>query len=390
EAYIRKYKAGQRAKQARGREARLEREKQSSTIERPVELAELRLQLPKAPRAGDLVVSARGLTKVYPLEGDREKVLFRDLDLTIQRGERWGVIGPNGAGKTTVVSCLLGDTVPTAGTSKLGANVAPGHFTQTHEHMPGDETVHRFIQNEVRRACEQTISEQQARNLGGAFLFSGDEQEKEIAVLSGGEKARCRLAALLASARNLLVLDEPTNHLDIPSAERLEEALSTEGGYDGTLILVSHDRALIDATCDHLLVLDGQGGAKVFLGNYSEWQDALAGRTASPASNAPAAPTPRRSESPAPAAKSPPKAQPNAAPQAADEPRRKNPFSWMSLDKIEARIGEIEARVAAIDTTLDDPDIWAEVDRANALTEERDALRDELGTLEEEWIRKSG
>ena len=115
-------------------------------------------------------------------------------------------------------------------------------------------------------------SEQQARDLAGAFLFSGDEQEKTLADVSGGERSRAVLAGLVASAHNLLVLDEPSNHLDIPSAERLEQALSIEGGYQGTLLLISHDRALLEATCDRLLVFEGPGRVRPFTGRYSDWQ----------------------------------------------------------------------------------------------------------------------
>src|SRR5207244_1209246 len=175
---------------------------------------------------------------------------------------------PNGAGKTTLVRCLLKDLDPDSGSVRLGTNLKIGYYRQTREGVDPDLPVYRYLQNVIVKECPgQMLSEQQARNLAGAFLFSGDEQLKEMGLLSGGERSRAVLAGLLASAKNVLVLDEPTNHLDIPSAERLEEALSMEDGYNGTLILISHDRALIDATCDHLIVLDGQGGAEVVLGN---------------------------------------------------------------------------------------------------------------------------
>ena len=144
--------------------------------------------------------------------------------------------------------------------------------------MDGEIPVYRYLQSVILKECPgQALSEQAARNLAGAFLFSGDEQEKELGMLSGGERSRAVLAGLLASAKNLLVLDEPTNHLDIPSAERLEEALALPDedgdgdGYEGTLLLISHDRALIDATCDHLIVLDGNGGSEIFVGGYTDW-----------------------------------------------------------------------------------------------------------------------
>ena len=274
EAFIRKYKAGQRAKQARGRETRLIREKDSNTLERPMEMEVFGFELPKAERTSDVVISARGLSKKYLRDDGTEKVLFDGLDFSIARGERWGIIGPNGAGKTTLVRCLLKDLEPDAGVVRLGTNLKVGYYRQTHEGIDPDLPVYRYLQNVIlKENAGLLLSEQQARNLAGAFLFSGDEQLKELGLLSGGERSRAVLAGLLASAKNVLVLDEPTNHLDIPSAERLEEALSMDGGYDGTLILISHDRALIDATCDHMIALHGDRTADVVLGNYSDWHE---------------------------------------------------------------------------------------------------------------------
>src|SRR5262249_9630146 len=133
EAYIRKYKAGQRAKQAQGRLAKLDRQKRDFQLERPVELSTLEFELPAAPRSGDLVAVAREAGKWYG-DGPTRKTLFHDLDLTISRGERWGVIGPNGAGKTTLVRALLSQLPLSHGTAKLGANVVIGYYSQT-----GDE-----------------------------------------------------------------------------------------------------------------------------------------------------------------------------------------------------------------------------------------------------------
>ncbi len=300
EAFIRRYKAGQRAKQARGRQTKLEREKRDATLERPMELGTLRFEFPKAERTGDIVLSARGLSKRYTQKADDGaegvKVLFDGLDLTISRAERWAIIGPNGAGKTTLVRCLVravdpyaptGEDpgwTPDAGIVRIGSNVRAGFYRQTHEHLDMDLPVWRYLQGVIlKEVAGKTFSEQQARNLAGAFLFSGDEQERTLGTLSGGERSRAVLAGLLASAKNLLVLDEPTNHLDIPSCERLEDALTPDeegDGYDGTLVLISHDRALIDATCDHLVVLDGQGHAEIFHGSYSDWHEKKRAREA--------------------------------------------------------------------------------------------------------------
>ena len=378
EAFIRKYKAGQRAKQARGRESRLERAKASSELERPLELGSMKFRLPEAERTGDIVLTCQGLSKAYPTDSGGEKVLFRDLSLKISRGERWGIIGPNGAGKTTLVRALLGDLAPDAGVVRHGSRLSIGYFRQVHaEHDPERPMVralYRLIQQENP---DMTMSEQELRDLAGAFLFSGRDQEKEVGLLSGGERARMRLAALLASAKNVLVLDEPTNHLDIPSAERLEEALSSENGYDGTVLLISHDRALIDGVCDHLLVMDGHGGAKVFYGNWALYTESLK-KKADEAARA----APRSAASSADA--KPPEARSDGSRGA-----KKSKYSWMRLEQVEEKMAELESEISEIDSALNDPDVWREVERAGKLTDRRDELKGELEILEEEWLRKS-
>jgi len=397
EAYIRKYKAGQRAKQTRGRETLLERTKQTSEIEKPLELDTLRLDLPKAERSGELVAVARGLSKWHETEHGR-KTLFEDLDLTIERGDRWGVIGPNGAGKTTLVRCLLGEVEPSAGEVRLGSKLSVGYFRQTAEGIDPDKTVVRFLQDYVLRETGGVrLSEQQSRDLAGAFLFSGQAQDKELGMLSGGERSRAVLAGLLATAKNVLVLDEPTNHLDIPSAERLEgtlqrpaspdeialdeQAAERKGFFDGTLLLISHDRALLDACCDRLIILDGHGNTSTFIGTYSQWEAKEAQRSAEPVKPArrpaskPARPTPK---------------QKSAAPLTAENGAPKSKWSWMRLEQIEDRMSRLEEEIGEIDGKLADPDVWLDHEKANALTEQRDALKEEMDQLETEWLKKSG
>ncbi len=384
EAFIRQFKAGQRAKQAKGRESRLDREKLNA-LERPIELDDMKLNLPKAERTGDIVIAAREIAKSYPNDDGSTKVLFKGLTFHIERGQRWGIIGPNGAGKSTLIRCLLTEQAIDSGTIKLGSKLAVGHFTQTHDDLDPEKTVYRHIQDTIKKETDERVmmSEQDARNLAGAFLFSGKDQEKPIGVMSGGEQARAVLAALLASAKNVLVLDEPTNHLDIQAAERLESAIArtyenpktgekTEGDYDGTIILISHDRALIDAVCDHILVLDGHGEAEVFSGTYTEWKQSKEIRRDSPKrAAAPAAPRP----SPKPTSKGPKES--------------KNKFSWMPINKIEERIADLEIELKRIDAELGDADVWTDYERANALTEKRDELKAELEELESEWLNKS-
>ncbi len=419
EAYIRQYKAGQRSKQAKGRESRLDRAKLDA-LERPIELAELRVTLPKPERSGDVVVSARDIGKTYPGEpGHPPKVLFHDLTIKIQRGERWGIVGPNGAGKTTIVRCMLGHVPLTSGQVSLGAKLDIGHFEQ-HRHIEDPtRTVTQHIQARVKASTNPPIlmSEQETRNLAGAFLFSGEDQDKLVSVLSGGELARADLAALMASSKNLLILDEPTNHLDIPAAERLEGILArgtndpktgetTEPMFPGTVILISHDRALLDAVCDHLIVLDSEGNATVFAGTYTDFKQQLE-RAARPAQGGKPS-TPKQGSAPKPPAKADPKprpaqqsrpaagpasparsAAPNRSASVPVKPEQKSRFSWMPLGTVEQKLAETESKLKKLDAKLAEPDVWKDVDHASKLTEQRDDLRTQMEELESEWLRKS-
>ncbi len=388
--FIQKYKAGQRAKQARGRESRLDREKRDSTLERPVELASFRLEFPKAPRSGDIVAKTRGVGKWYDLEDGSRKTLFEGLDVSIERGERWGVIGPNGAGKTTLVRCILGVQELETGEVKLGSNVNAGYFSQDHSGLDDDTPVYRAIQRIIRKENPGgELSEQAARNLAGAFLFSGDEQEKEVRVLSGGERARVVMAGLLASAKNLLILDEPTNHLDVVSAERLEEALrydkERKTGYDGTLIVISHDRALIDATCDNLLVLDGAGGVEVFLGNYTMWHKRDIERARERSRELDAARRAQQTQEKKERAVTEKKRRDDAARRGPSN----NALERMQTDKLEKKIEKIESRIKAIDAEMGLPDVWSDAKRCSKLGDERSTLMGELEPLEFEWVRRA-
>ncbi len=387
EAFIRRYRAGQRAKQAQGRLSKLERAKEGS-LERPAEMGVMRLKLPKADRTGDLVVSARGITKAYARDDGTTQTLFKNLDLMVSRGERWGIIGPNGAGKSTLVRCLLREQTLDEGVVNLGSNLKIGHYKQTHEHLNPDETVVRYLQGVIlRENPTQALSEQQARDLAGAFHFSGGEQDRELGSLSGGERSRAVLAGLLASAKNVLVLDEPTNHLDIPSAERLEEALRfpederDDEAYGGVLILISHDRALIDATCDHLLILDGRGNVQVFHGNYTDWHEKEVERQKAQAAAEAEAKARRETADRARQAA-------EAAKAAKPAPSSKNPLAKLKTEQLEERIAKIEKRIKEIDDLLASDEVWKNPVKGQALGEERTRLAAELEPLEYEYFSR--
>lgn len=387
EAYIRKYKAGRRAAQAKGRETKLERAKDQNQLERPPEAHSFEVRLPEAPRSGDMVFSAREVSKAYPLEGGGEKVLFKNLDMILSRGERWGIIGPNGTGKTTLVRTLLGEITPDTGMVRMGSNVRVGYYRQTHEHLPAEKPVYQYLQDTIKKEVPGTqMSEQAARDLAGAFLFSGTDQDRPLGQLSGGERSRAAIAALLCSAKNLLVLDEPTNHLDLMSAERLEEALCDEGGYEGTMLLISHDRALIDATCDHLIVMDGAGNAEIFHGGYTDWHEKDVQKKRELARAAAEEKNRREENEKARKAAEERKKQPSKASAASSS---SNGLARLKTEQLEERIEKIQVRIKQIDGEMNNPDVWRNADKASKLTEERNSLTGQLEPLEFEWARRA-
>jgi ATP-binding cassette subfamily F protein 3 len=397
QAFIDRYKAGQRAKQARGRETRLERFKQDSLVEKHAELGVMSLELPDPPQMGDFAFVAENISKSF---GDR--VCFRNLSLSARPGDRIGIIGPNGAGKTTLVRTLLGDLEPDSGEIKRSPRLSIGWFRQTQDHIDKQQLAWEFLQNTIRSLeGSPRASEQEARNLAGAFLFTGEEQDKALGDLSGGERGRLVLASLIASAKNLLVLDEPTNHLDIPSAERLEEALDKfgaidksriggKGGHGGVLLLISHDRALLDDVCDTLVILDGEGNARVFDGSYRDWE---AKEKAEKSERAAAADKSKKPDVKKPAQPAKPQTKPgttgaSGAPSKA--PSGKTRFSNLPVEKIESRIADIGRELLQIDASFADPKVAADAARMKKFVARREELQKEQSELEDEWLRRSG
>ncbi len=386
-AFIARYKAGQRAKQAKGREKRLDRFKRDDALERPIEFDTMKLRFKVGPRSSDNVI----ITHELGVEYDKRK-LFDHLSVTIKRGDTIGIIGPNGAGKSTVIRCMLGEQESTQGHAKLGSQVNVGHYKQTHEHLNLSLTVMEYL-----RPITVNQLEQEARDLAGAFLFSGDSQDKPMEVLSGGERSRAVLAGLVAGGHNLLVLDEPTNHLDISSTERLEEALrqfcEPAAGYgankspEGTLLIISHDRMLLDNLATQLLVFDGEGGVKHFLGTYSEYIQTQGADAVVKDDTVQAAPKPTKSKTAkqkAPTKTETPKNAKGGKPQ-----RKKSRYSHMSQSKLDAMIEKTEAKLAELDTLLADPEVYQDGRRFSELHDEREKVQAELTPLEAEWARRA-
>ncbi|MBA2276439.1 MAG: ABC-F family ATP-binding cassette domain-containing protein [Chloroflexia bacterium] len=268
EEFIRKYGAGQRYREARGRQKKLDR---LERVERPVEHDRLNLRLGGASRSGRVVLSTNPLKIGYDGPGDPTQ-LIATPELEIERGDRIGLMGPNGSGKTTLLKTLTGQLPPLKGRYTYGTNVKPGYYAQSHEQLrdSGKETPLSLMVH------SQAISAEGARTYLGRFLFSGDDVHKSISALSGGERSRLALAALLLEQANLLILDEPTNHLDIQARETLEEMLAD---FDGTILFVSHDRYFMDRIATTLWIVE-EGGITVSLGNYTDYQRRLGRRGA--------------------------------------------------------------------------------------------------------------
>ncbi|ADI64444.1 ABC-F family ATP-binding cassette domain-containing protein [Trichormus azollae] len=263
QAFVDRFRASAtRSTQAKSREKQLDK---IERIEAPTGgVRTLHFRFPPAPRSGREVVEIKELTHIY---GD--KILFLGANLLIERGDRIAFLGPNGAGKSTLLKIIMGAELPTEGTVKLGDhNVIPGYFEQNQaEALDLTKTVMETIHDEVPEWTNE-----QVRTLLGRFLFAGDTVFKKVAALSGGEKARLALAKMLLRPANLLILDEPTNHLDIPAKEMLEESLQN---YDGTAIVVSHDRFFISQVANKIVeIRDGE--FQVYLGDYHYYLNKIA------------------------------------------------------------------------------------------------------------------
>ena len=289
-------------------------------------------------RSGRIVLDAEGL-----VVSAGDKLLLDGASLVLERGEHVALVGPNGSGKTTLLETLLGRREADEGRVKLGHGVVPAYFSQHEAELPDRGSILDVT------ASSTGLPRPQAQNLLGRFLFSGWEtHEKSVTVLSGGERRRLALALVVASGANLLVLDEPTNHLDLESREALEAALEA---FPGTVLLVSHDRAVLDAVPDRIVSIDGL----TLRSTDGGWADLVRERESAPAP----APSPAR--------------RPKVA---KPRPVRAKPTE---LERVETRIGELESHVGELETRL--AENWTDMDLLASYT----AGREELDGLLERW-----
>lgn len=325
----------------------------------PQRRAERRMKLgfPSVPRSSQLAIHLDGVDFSYGVES-----IYENVNLEIERGQKVLLTGPNGAGKTTMLKLFVGELKPTAGHRRLGSNVSIGYFAQ--RSLDALDGSLRVIQ-EIQRSIPPNANIK-PRNLLGSFLFSGDDVDKPVSVLSGGEKTRLALAKLLTEPHNVLCLDEPTNHLDMVSRDALEEALDS---YEGAVILITHDRHLVRSVID-VVVEVGGGGATRHLGDYETYLWRKAGEPESPDSSAVA----KKVDD----AKSKRKESANARAKTA-VPRKK-------ISSIEAELDKLHVKLKELELQLSDPEFWSLGGDATAQAMKTHAdLKAKTKTLEAEW-----
>lgn len=314
----------------------------------------IRMRFSLRHESGNDVLTAKNLAKAF---GDKK--LFRHVDLHIVKGERVFILGDNGCGKTTLFRILNGKLRPDAGEYEYGAMVDVGYFDQMQENLNLNNTAIDEIWNAYPRLTETRI-----RTALAAFLFKGDEVYKPLSAMSGGERARISLLKLMLGGYNLLLLDEPTNHLDAGSREALEDTLKS---YEGTLVVISHDRFFINKLADRVLTLD-QNGVTEYLGNYDNYLERIS-----------AQPSPADDEAaPVKKAEKPLNDYQLKKLKQSEERKRKT-----KLTRTEAEIGELEAAVEELQKTLVKEDVQSDYEQLMALSA---ALEEKQNRLEELYV----
>lgn len=356
EEYIRRNLEGQNTRQAQGRRTRLERMLKDAKITKPRTEKSIRLNLSSDLRSGDLVLRTKDVKIGYQ---DDQKVLFSLPDLTLVRGECAAVIGPNGVGKTTLIKTILAQIPPLSGNVQLGSNLKIGYFAQAHEGLHPDSD----LLDEIQTVSPQMLPSE-IRSYLARFHFTGDDIYKPVKILSGGERGRLALAILALQGANLLMLDEPMNHLDIESQEVLQSVLKD---FNGTIILVSHDRFLIDGIATQIWeVLPKKKTLQLYQGTYSQYKEWL--KQKDEAQNAKSVIIKQEKNYKAPAQ--------NVSLQSDRKKKQKKSF-------LEEEIQKLEEECSLIGTKLEDKSLDFEAIAKLGL--EYNALQDQLNQMIEEW-----
>jgi ABC transport system ATP-binding/permease protein len=324
------------------------------------------LAIAEAEKSGRLVIEVKNIAKTFETP-DGTRNILKDFSTRILRGDRIGFVGPNGVGKTTLLKMLVGRLAPDAGTVRLGTDLEIAEFDQRRADLPPEETIRQVL---CPYGGDSVMVGGRPRHVAGYiqdFLFDTRQLDSPVKSLSGGERNRLILARLFARPSNVMILDEPTNDLDMDTLDLLQEVLSD---YDGTLLLVSHDRDFLDRLATSTIVLEGDGKATEYAGGYSDY---LIQR-------------PPPAEAPAAAAKS--AAKPSAATPAA--PKKAVKLSYKDqreLDELPGKIAKLEAEIAKLESAMADGGFYARDAAGFAKTSARlEAAQGELATAEERWL----
>jgi len=372
--YIARNIAGQNSKQAKGRRKRLERLPRLSA---PVgEDGAMALRLEVAERGGDQVVVAKNVGIAVPdaTAPGGQRVLLEHFTARLTRGERLGILGPNGAGKSTLLKTLMGERSVAAGELLLGGSISVAYYRQDLAQVPLGRTLFEIIAD-LRPTWERRLVQGHL----GRFGFSGDEVQRRAETLSGGERARVALAMMMLSRANLLVLDEPTNHLDVESIEALEDAIER---YEGTVILVSHDRALLRALATKVWVLHERRMTE-FDGSFAEWEVVSEERAHAAAVQASEEEALRRVKE-----RQRTERREAAERSVGEQQRAQQREARRAVERAEQEVSRREAEVARLTATLEDPALYTKGDgakRAAELGAELERAKRALDRALEEW-----
>lgn len=359
EEYIRRVHYGQLHKQAQSRKKALDR---LERVDRPVMVESPHMHFGEVRRSGDVVFQAAGISKCY------DRPLFLGLSLTLERGRRLGIMGANGSGKTTLLRVLMGQEPPDEGSVQRGQLVEFGYYDQHLRTLPADKTVLQAVWPDAR----EEIKEQQMRDLLARFGLIGEQVTQLVGDLSGGERSRAALASLVARGVNVLVLDEPTNHLDLWACDALEQAL---GAFEGTVIVVSHDRYFLNRVVDQLIVLEGDGRHQLIFGNYDTYEMMRAQQQTSSSSPAAARPPARPAAVHADV----------AAPPSAGRQRRKRRFPYRKVEELETDIAVNETELREIERRLASPELYRDGEQVKQTTQAFEVTKARLQQLYEHW-----
>ena len=353
QAIIARYRMFNREKSIRAAESREKALDRMEKLEKPVDERAIRFSFEARRRTGEDVLQLSELSKSFG-----EKHLFHDLTLHVRAGDRVALIGPNGVGKSTLIKIVVGEEKPDTGFIRYGSNVDIGYYDQHQSTLHNDKTVLDEVWDRFPQMEQSNV-----RGALGMFLFTGDDVFKPIHTLSGGEKGRVALTALMLRKDNLLLLDEPTNHLDIGSCEALEEALS---GYDGTMFIVSHDRYFINRIANRIIEMQPNGVTE-YIGNYDDYIERK---------NRPVAV----------------EAETGKTRTELEKEKRREKLNRQALRQLKTRaqeaekaVGSKEAEIAKLEAQMADPALYSDAQKAADVQRVYQKAQQELQTLYEQW-----